>query len=210
MLSRVRGWINNIPIQHPVDRQMAALLQVILLGFIGMIVMAGVLNLLIPPITVPPSVIIIRSTIFVLIAGVPLFLLRRGALRSPSVYGDRIRLREVLENLIDNAAKYMGDQPDPTIEIGARLQNEEPVIFVKDNGTGIEPKYHTKIFGLFEKLNPAIEGTRIGLALVKRIVETHNGKIWVESEGLGKGSTFCFTIPSSAQNQSSPRQEQRD
>jgi signal transduction histidine kinase len=114
----------------------------------------------------------------------------------PTLYGDRLRLREVFENLIDNAAKYMGEQTQPTIEVGVRAGNE-PVIFVKDNGMGIEPSYTKKIFGLFEKLNARSEGTGIGLALIKRIVEVHGGKIWVESEGLGKGSTFCFTIPDS-------------
>jgi signal transduction histidine kinase len=59
---------------------------------------------------------------------------------------------------------------------------------------GIEPQYHTRIFNLFEKLNPAIEGTGVGLTLVKRIVEYHGGRIWIESDGLGKGSTFYFTL----------------
>jgi len=113
----------------------------------------------------------------------------------PIIYGDRVRLREVLENLIINSVKYMGDQPAPIVEIGARDNGKEQIIFVKDNGIGIEEKYNTRIFALFEKLNPNIEGTGIGLALVKRIIETHGGKIWVESDGLGKGSTFCFTIP---------------
>ncbi len=113
----------------------------------------------------------------------------------PVIFGDHVRLREVLENLIDNAAKYTESQPDPVVEIGARIQNGEQIIFVKDNGIGIEPKYQTRIFSLFEKLNPTSEGTGIGLALIKRIIETHGGRIWVESEGLGKGSTFCFTIP---------------
>ena len=112
----------------------------------------------------------------------------------PMVYGDRIRLREVYENLIDNAAKYMGDQSEPLIEVGVR-KDPEITLFVKDNGAGIDSNYHSRIFGLFEKLDSKSEGTGIGLALVKRIVETHDGKIWVESEGLGKGSTFCFTIP---------------
>jgi signal transduction histidine kinase/large-conductance mechanosensitive channel len=115
----------------------------------------------------------------------------------PNVYGDRIRLREVFENLIDNAAKYTGDQSEPMIEIGTRIDYDETVIFVKDNGMGIEPQFQKRIFGLFDKLDPASEGTGIGLALIKRIVEVHGGKIWVESEGLGKGSTFCFTIPDS-------------
>ena len=112
----------------------------------------------------------------------------------PTVAGDRIRLREVFENLIDNAAKYMGEQEDPLIEIGCRDEGEK-VIFVKDNGMGIEESYRTRIFGLFEKLNPTSEGTGIGLALIKRIIEVHGGRIWAESEGLGTGSTFCFTIP---------------
>lgn len=113
----------------------------------------------------------------------------------PMVYGDRIRLREVFENLLDNAAKYMGNQPDPMIGIDSRVDDGETVFFVKDNGIGIEPQYQNKIFGLFDKLNPTSEGTGIGLALIKRIIEVHGGRIWVESEGLGKGSTFCFTIP---------------
>ncbi len=113
----------------------------------------------------------------------------------PLLYGDRIRLREVFENLIDNAVKYMGEQTDPVIEIGAMNEKDDPVYFVEDNGMGIEKKYHERIFNLFEKLNPTVEGTGIGLALVKRIIETHDGSIWVESEGLGKGSMFCFTIP---------------
>jgi len=116
-------------------------------------------------------------------------------LELPTVFGDRIRLREVFENLIDNAAKYTGNQPEPMIEIGTRMDADGTVFFVKDNGMGIEPQYQKKVFGLFDKLDPASEGTGIGLALIKRIIEVHGGKIWVESEGLGKGSTFCFTMP---------------
>lgn len=115
----------------------------------------------------------------------------------PIIYGDRVRLHEVFENLINNAVKYMGEQPNPLIEIGARHQAGEHFIYVKDNGLGIEPQYLTRIFGLFDKINPSSEGTGIGLALIKRIIEVHGGRIWVESEGLGKGSTFCFTIPDS-------------
>jgi signal transduction histidine kinase len=113
----------------------------------------------------------------------------------PVVFGDRLRLGEVLENLIDNAAKYSGNQPNPMIEIGTRQRQGSPVIFVKDNGMGIEHQHLSKIFGLFDKLDPISEGTGIGLAIVKRIIETHGGKVWVESEGLGKGATFCFTLP---------------
>ncbi|MEP6895360.1 MAG: PAS domain S-box protein, partial [Chloroflexota bacterium] len=92
----------------------------------------------------------------------------------PAVYGDRQRLTEVLQNLLDNAAKYMGDQSDPHIEIGQQgEENDKPIFFVKDNGIGIAPEYHERIFGLFNKLDPTAEGTGIGLALVKRIIEVH-------------------------------------
>lgn len=113
----------------------------------------------------------------------------------PSVYGDRARLVEVMQNLIDNAAKFCGDQPNPHIEIGTREENDETVFFVKDNGIGIDPKFHQRVFDLFNKLDPMSDGTGVGLALVKRIIEVHDGRIWVESDGLGTGSTFCFTIP---------------
>lgn len=113
----------------------------------------------------------------------------------PIVRGDRPRLVEVMQNLIDNAAKFMGDQPAPQIDIGVRKKNNEHIFFVRDNGIGIQPEYHEKVFGLFDKLDAQSEGTGIGLALAKRIVEVHGGRIWVESEGKGQGSTFCFTLP---------------
>ena len=115
----------------------------------------------------------------------------------PAVYGDKQRLVEVLQNLLDNAIKFMGKQKNPKLEIGQRGQEDnKPVFFVKDNGIGIPPEYHERIFGLFNRLDQNIEGTGIGLALVKRIIEVHGGRIWVESE-LGKGSTFFFTLPRS-------------
>jgi PAS domain S-box-containing protein len=113
----------------------------------------------------------------------------------PHVYGDRARLLEVLQNLIDNAAKFMGDQPNPQIEIGqeGETENGSPILFIRDNGIGIDPKFKDRIFGLFDKLDPRTDGTGIGLALVKRIIEFHGGRIWLESE-LGEGATFYFTI----------------
>jgi len=112
----------------------------------------------------------------------------------PTVQGDRIDLREVLENLIENAAKYTAGQPHPVIEIGTRKNDGQQIIFVKDNGQGIDLIYQERIFNLFEKLDPLGEGPGIGLALVKRIIDMHGGNIWVESEGRGQGSVFCFTI----------------
>ncbi len=116
----------------------------------------------------------------------------------PIVSGDKPRLVEVLQNLLDNAAKYMGDQPHPHIEIGQRGEDMERghlIFYVQDNGMGIPPEHHERIFGLFNKLDAKAEGTGVGLALVKRIIEIHGGRIWVESEA-GKGSTFLFTLPS--------------
>ena len=113
----------------------------------------------------------------------------------PEVCGDRARLLEVMQNLVENAVKFMGEQAEPKVEVGVRYDKGTPVFFVRDNGIGIELKYHQKIFGLFEKLDRNTEGTGVGLALVKRIIEHHGGRIWVESEGAGKGSTFLFTLP---------------
>ncbi len=118
----------------------------------------------------------------------------------PVVYGDRIRLVEVVQNLLENAAKFMGDQARPRINIGVREQGGEAIFFVQDNGIGIAPQYHQKVFGLFDKLDPQSDGTGVGLALVKRIVEVHGGRIWVESEGPGQGSTFWFSLPTVAHN----------
>ena len=78
--------------------------------------------------------------------------------------------------------------------IGTRKDEENTVFYIKDNGSGIDPRYHEKIFSLFEKLDTEAEGTGVGLALAKRIIELHGGRIWVESEDPGKGSTFCFTL----------------
>jgi|GEM_PF-1669337 len=113
----------------------------------------------------------------------------------PTVHGDRQRLMEVLQNLLDNAAKYMGDQPNPQIEIGySGEENGKAVLYVKDNGIGVAPEYHERIFGLFNKLDADSEGTGVGLALVKRIIEIHAGRIWIES-AVGQGSTFYFSLP---------------
>jgi len=112
----------------------------------------------------------------------------------PVVRADRVRLVEVLQNLVENAVKFLGEQAEPHITIGARLDGEV-VIFVRDNGAGVDPRYHDKIFGLFEKLDREKSGTGVGLALVKRIVEVHGGRVWVESEGQGHGACFCFTLP---------------
>lgn len=115
--------------------------------------------------------------------------------REVALFCDRVRLAEVLQNLIDNACKFMGGQKEPCIQIGAARHDAETVFFVRDNGMGIDPRHQLKVFNLFEKLDPKAEGTGIGLSLVKRIVELHGGRIWVESAGAGQGACFHFTLP---------------
>jgi len=117
----------------------------------------------------------------------------------PVVNVDCDRIREAVMNLCENAIKFMGDQPHPKIGIGVRYDRDKPVFFVQDNGIGIDPQYHTKIFNLFEQLDANTEGSGTGLAIVQRIIEVHGGKIWVESVGANQGSTFCFTLPGAEQ-----------
>ncbi|MBU0926975.1 MAG: transporter substrate-binding domain-containing protein [Spirochaetes bacterium] len=108
--------------------------------------------------------------------------------------GDSRRLVQLFRNLLDNAAKYMGDQEAPRIDVGAVARGGELRIFVRDNGAGIDPRHQERLFGLFEKLEPGSEGVGLGLAIAKRIAETHGGRIWAESEGLGKGTTFFIVL----------------
>lgn len=112
----------------------------------------------------------------------------------PLVLVDKVRMQEVLQNLVDNAAKFTSNATSACIEVGMRQDGDEKVIYVSDNGIGIKPEYAQRVFNLFETLSPSGEGTGVGLALVKRIVELHGGRIWVESEGVGHGACFCFTL----------------
>jgi signal transduction histidine kinase len=119
----------------------------------------------------------------------------------PTLYGDRSRLLQVLQNLLENAIKFREPEKPPRIEIGVRKDGGETVLYVKDDGIGIDPRDQETIFGLFDKLDTNIEGTGFGLALVKRIVDAHGGRLWVESAGRGHGSIFCFSLPAMAANQ---------
>jgi len=114
----------------------------------------------------------------------------------PELWLDRTRIRQVFTNLISNANKFMGDEnADPTIEVGYGSQNGYHKFYVKDNGIGIDEEYHDKIFQMFQRLEDiAVEGTGVGLAIVKKIVNFLGGEIWVDS-AVGKGATMYFTLP---------------
>ena len=112
----------------------------------------------------------------------------------PVVRVDKMRIVEAMVNLIENSIKYRGEQQHPRIDIGYRTEAEKTVFYVRDNGMGIDLSQHEKVFELFYKVNKRSEGTGAGLAIVKRIIEVHGGRIWIESE-LGKGTSVCFTLP---------------
>jgi signal transduction histidine kinase len=121
----------------------------------------------------------------------------------PNVIGDPQRIAQLLSNLITNGLKY-NQNPRPEVVVGIRRPNEgkpsgdehEITLYVRDNGIGIDPRYHEQIFGIFRRLHlpEEYEGTGAGLAICKKIVEAHGGRIWVESE-LGRGAVFLFTLP---------------
>jgi signal transduction histidine kinase len=97
-------------------------------------------------------------------------------------------------NLLGNAVKFMGEQPDPQVKIGVRRDGAETVCYVRDNGIGVAPQHKDDIFDLFRQLDPSRGGTGIGLAVARRVVATHGGRIWLEPDSPGQGSTFCFTL----------------
>ena len=122
----------------------------------------------------------------------------------PVVRADHVQLVCLFQNLIDNALKYHGAEA-PQVEIRCKHRDDDWVFRVTDNGIGIDPRFHEKIFIIFQKLHPrdTYSGTGIGLALCKRIVERAGGRMWVESS-TGTGSAFCFTFPAVAEPSASP------
>jgi len=115
----------------------------------------------------------------------------------PTIRGDRSMIAQVFQNLLSNSLKYKGEET-PRIEVSAERSDKEWTISVKDNGIGFDMTHGQRIFGVFQRLYTVEEypGTGIGLAIVKRIIERHGGRIWAESEP-GQGATFRFTLPAS-------------
>ncbi|MDK9726233.1 MAG: ATP-binding protein [Sterolibacteriaceae bacterium MAG5] len=125
--------------------------------------------------------------------GYPGTAIRVGPL--PPAHGDRNMLRQVFQNLIDNACKFSSKRPEAMVEIGAREENGATVYFVRDNGAGFDMHYADKLFGMFQRMHGETEfpGTGVGLAIVKRLVERHGGRIWAEA-APDRGATFSFTL----------------
>ncbi len=110
----------------------------------------------------------------------------------PHLYSEEAPLQQVFQNLLSNAVAYI-DKPEGYVQIKCQVVGEEWQFSIQDNGCGIAPRYYSRIFQIFQTLTPE-EGTGVGLAIVKKIIEMYNGKIWVESE-VGQGSVFYFTLP---------------
>ncbi len=113
----------------------------------------------------------------------------------PEIIGDKNRILQVFENLLDNAIKYMGDQEDPLIRVEAKTQGSKNQFLVIDNGSGMDEIALKKLFTPFERFDGSVEGSGLGLYMVKKIVESHQGHITAVSDGKGKGTTFIVTLP---------------
>lgn len=117
----------------------------------------------------------------------------------PEVIADKTDLRRVFENLLTNALKYSRNSDDPNITIGGAKDSKEIRYFVRDRGPGIDPRFHERIFGLFQRLDSDQPGTGVGLASVAKILNLHGGRVWVESE-VGRGATFWIAFPDRVQS----------
>lgn len=112
----------------------------------------------------------------------------------PTVFFDPQRLEDVLDNLVTNALKYGMSDGSPKLTIRSETSDGECRLCIRDNGDGIDPKYHEKIFNIFERIDNTKGGTGIGLAIVKKIMTSHDGRVWIESN-RGEGSAFWLAFP---------------
>ncbi|NYB52881.1 MAG: two-component sensor histidine kinase [Methanobacteriaceae archaeon] len=114
----------------------------------------------------------------------------------PNAYGDRALLSQVFQNLIANAIKFTRNKDPAVIEVGGKVEKNEIVYYVKDNGAGFDMKYINKLFGLFQRLHSPeeFEGTGVGLSIVQRVIRRHGGHVWGEG-AVDKGATIYFTLP---------------
>lgn len=138
---------------------------------------------------------LVEAVLIDLKASLPEIRTKICVLPMPNVYADYNLMIQVFTNLISNAIKYSSSKEQPEIEIGSIQENGETIFYVKDNGAGFDMKYYDKLFGVFQRLHAAeeFEGTGVGLALVKRIVTRHSGRIWAEA-APGEGATFYFSL----------------
>lgn len=113
----------------------------------------------------------------------------------PEIFGDRKRIIQIFGNLLDNAIKYMGDQPDPLITVAFEDNGDTNSFFVRDNGSGMDEHALTKLFTPFERFHANVKGTGLGLYMIKQISASHGGTILAESEGRGCGTTFILILP---------------
>jgi light-regulated signal transduction histidine kinase (bacteriophytochrome) len=121
--------------------------------------------------------------------------------RLPPAIADRSLLEQVWINLLSNAIKFSSRKENPVVEVGAIVEEDENVYFVRDNGAGFDPEHRDKLFGVFQRLHHESEfpGTGVGLALVHRIVTRHGGRVWADSQP-GEGATFHFSLPRGTRN----------
>src|SRR5262249_52032967 len=116
----------------------------------------------------------------------------------PTIWGIRTQVEQVFRNLVGNAVKYLGDVGSGRVEVGATGQGAFVECYVRDNGIGIDPAYHERVFEVFQRLKEIeVEGPGVGLAIVKKIVHGAGGRLWLES-AKGQGATFRFTWPKKA------------
>ena len=152
----------------------------------------------------PPNIVKIDDAIQIAMQNINYVLEEAGGTiiygEMPSIIADETQMTQLFQNMIGNAMKFHGEEA-PRVEISAVRKGEDWIFSVRDNGIGIDPQYKDRIFEIFQRLHTCEEypGTGIGLAIAKKIVERHQGHIWVDSQP-GKGSTFNFTLPVDAKN----------